>query len=356
MARAIQLARRGLYSSDPNPRVGCVLVKDAAVLAEGWHQRAGGPHAEIDTLNKLKADPKGSTCYVSLEPCVHQGRTQPCTVALISAGITRVIAATTDPNPLVSGQGLQQLRKAGLMVESGLMKIQAQAINPGFNMRMLKSRPWVRCKLAMSLDGKTALANGESRWISSAESRSDVQRLRARSSAVMTSASTVLADNPCMNVRGIDTLGRQPLRVILDSKLVIPKGAKIINLPGDSLIFTRADDNQKKALLEATGAHLVTLEETESEAFLQAALYYLAREKAVNELLLEAGPTLAGKMMEINMIDEIILYIAPSLLGNDAKSLFKLPVLKKMTERVQLEFSDFRQVGRDIRITAKIST
>ena len=356
MAHAIRLARRGLYSSDPNPRVGCVLVKDETVLAEGWHQRTGGPHAEIEALNKLQADPKGSTCYVSLEPCIHQGRTPPCTAALINAGITRIIAATTDPNPLVSGQGLRQLRKAGLRVEKGLMEIQAKAINLGFNMRMLKARPWVRCKLAMSLDGKIALANGASRWISGAESRLDNQRLRARSSAIMTSVATVLADDPGMNVRDIDTLGRQPLRVILDSELVTPKSAKIINLPGDSLIFTRSDDDKKKALLETIGVRIVTLEETESQAFLQAALHYLAREKTVNEVLLEAGPILAGRMMACGMIDELIIYIAPSLLGSDAKSLFKLPLIETMTERVQLEFSDLRQVGRDIRVTAKTMT
>ena len=221
MSRALQLARRGLYSTDPNPRVGCVIVKDDVVLSEGWHQKAGQPHAEIEALNNAIENVSGATCYVTLEPCAHHGRTPPCTESLISAGIRKVVAATIDPNPLVAGKGLQQLKEAGIETASGLLEAQAGELNPGFVMRMQQGRPFVRCKLAMSLDGKTALSTGDSKWISSAESRMDVQKLRARSSAVMTGVGTVIADNPSMNVRLSESTewakhGRQPFRVILD--------------------------------------------------------------------------------------------------------------------------------------------
>ena len=370
MSRALQIARRGLYSTDPNPRVGCVIVKDNTVLAEGWHQKAGYPHAEIEALknaseNNTSTDVSGATCYVSLEPCAHHGRTSPCTESLIKAGIKRVVVATIDPNPLVAGKGLQQLNKADIETESGLMEAQARELNPGFEMRMREGRPFVRCKLAMSLDGKTALANGESQWISSNESRMDVQRLRARSSAVMTGIGTVIADDPSMNVRYIEafqstggewpTHGRQPLRVILDSDLEISPDAKILGLPGDVTIFNASDNEDKKKQLANLGVELVSVEAKRGSAFLEFALRFLAREKEINEVLLEAGSSLSGEMIQAGFIDELILYLAPTLLGQDAKALFQLPLLEDMSDRLSLNFSDIRTIGKDIRIRATIS-
>lgn len=365
MSRALQIAQRGLYSTDPNPRVGCVIVKDNSVLAEGWHQKAGHPHAEIEALknaseNYTVADVSGATCYVSLEPCAHHGRTPPCTEALIKAGIRRVVAATIDPNPLVAGKGLQQLNEADIETESGLMEAQARELNPGFEMRMKQGRPFVRCKLAMSLDGKTALANGQSQWISSDESRMDVQRLRARSSAVMTGIGTVIADDPSMNVRLSGSSewtkhGRQPLRVILDSDLEISPDAKILGLPGDVIIFNASECGDKKKQLANLGVEMVSVEAKRGSAFLEYVLRYLAREKEINEVLLETGSTLSGEMLQAGFIDELIIYLAPTLLGQDAKALFQLPLIDNMSDRISLNISDIRTIGKDIRIKATIN-
>ena len=365
MSRALQLARRGLYSTDPNPRVACIIVKDDVVLSEGWHQKAGQPHAEIEALknaldNHTSADVSGATCYVTLEPCAHHGRTSPCTESLIMAGIRRVVVAAIDPNPLVAGKGLQQLMEANIETESGLMESQARELNPGFEMRMKQGRPFVRCKLAMSLDGKTALHNGESKWISSSESRMDVQKLRARSSAIMTGIATVIADDPSMNVRLSESSewakhGRQPLRVILDSRLETPLDAKILTLPGDIIIFHAPDNDDKKKQHVNLGIELVSVEAKRGPPFLEFALRFLAREKEINEVLLEAGSSLSGEMIQAGLIDELILYIAPALLGQDAKGLFQLPLIEKMSDRFSLNFSDIRRIGKDIRIKATIN-
>ena len=365
MSRALQLARRGLYSTDPNPRVACIIVKDDVVLSEGWHQKAGQPHAEIEALknaldNHTSADVSGATCYVTLEPCAHHGRTPPCTESLIKAGIRRVVAATIDPNPLVAGKGLQQLMEANIETESGLMESQARELNPGFEMRMKQGRPFVRCKLAMSLDGKTALHNGESKWISSSESRMDVQKLRARSSAIMTGIATVIADDPSMNVRLSESSewakhGRQPLRVVLDSELEISPKAKILNVAGDVTIFHQSNNKNREEQLENKGAELVSVEAKRGPPFLEFALRFLAREKEINEVLLEAGSSLSGEMMQAGFIDELIIYLAPTLLGHDAKALFQLPLVEKMSDRFSLNFSDIRRIGKDIRIKATIN-
>lgn len=365
MSRALQLARRGLYSTDPNPRVGCVIVKNDVVLSEGWHQKAGQPHAEIEALknaieNNASENISGATCYVTLEPCVHHGRTSPCTESLIKAGIRKVVAATIDPNPLVAGKGLQQLTEAGIETASGLMEAQAVELNPGFIMRMQQGRPFVRCKLAMSLDGKTALQNGESKWISSSESRIDAQILRARSSAIMTGIGTVIADDPSMNVRLPETSawaehGQQPLRVILDSRLETPLDAKILSLPGDVIIFHASEDKENKQNLENTGVQLVFVNAKRGPEFLEYVLAYLATEKEINEILLETGSILAGEMMQAGLIDELIIYLAPTLLGHDAKSLFQLPLLDNMSDRISLHFSDIRAIGKDIRIKATVN-
>ena len=365
MSRALQLARRGLYSTDPNPRVGCVIVKDDIVLSEGWHQKAGEAHAEIEALENAKQNHNsenvsGATCYVTLEPCAHHGRTSPCTETLISAGIKRVVAATIDPNPLVAGKGMQQLIAAGIETENGLMETQARELNPGFEMRMREGRPFVRCKLAMSLDGKTALHNGESKWISSSDSRMDVQKLRARSSAIMTGIGTVIADNPSMTVRLTDTSewskhGRQPLRVILDSELKISLDVKILSLPGNVVIFHSSDDEDKKNKITDIGVELVAIEAKKDSDFLGDVLRYLAKEKEINEILLETGSTLSGGMLQSGFIDELVIYLAPVLLGSDAKDLFQLPMIKDMSDRVSLNFSDIRTIGEDIRIKATIN-
>ena len=365
MSRALQLARCGLYSTDPNPRVGCVIVKDDVVLSEGWHQKAGQPHAEIEALNNAKQNQtsdnvSGATCYVTLEPCAHHGRTPPCTESLIKAGIKKVISATIDPNPLVAGKGLQQLKEAGIETASGLMEAQVAELNPGFTMRMQQGRPFVRCKLAMSLDGKTALHNGESKWISSPESRMDVQNLRARSSAIMTGIGTVIADDPSMNVRLSESsewakIGRQPLRVVLDSDLEISPEAKILNVEGDVIIFHQSNDNGRKEQLENKGAKLVTVEAARGSAFLKQVLNYLATEKEINEILLETGSTLAGEMLQAGFIDELIIYIAPALFGQNAKNLFQLPMIEDMSDRISLDISDVRTVGKDIRIKATVN-
>lgn len=370
MSRALQIARRGLYSTDPNPRVGCVIVKDDNILAEGWHQKAGQPHAEIEALkniaeNNALENVSGATCYVTLEPCAHHGRTSPCTEALIAAGIKKVVAATIDPNPLVASKGMQQLNESGIETTSGLMETQARELNSGFEMRMRGGRPLVRCKLAMSLDGKTALYNGDSNWISSAESRMDVQKLRARSSAVMTGARTVIEDDPSMNVRSPEAFGwtaeewaengQQPLRVILDSRLDIPVDAKILNLPGDVIIFHASEDEEKKNKLANIGVELVAVDAKRGVEFYQYVLNYLAKEKEINEILLETGSTLSGEMLQAGLIDELIVYLAPTLLGQEAKGLFQLPMINDMSDRVSLNYSDIRTIGKDIRIKATIN-
>ncbi|OGT33259.1 MAG: riboflavin biosynthesis protein RibD [Gammaproteobacteria bacterium RBG_16_51_14] len=354
MSRAIQLARRGLYSTDPNPRVGCVLVREDTIIAEGWHQRAGEPHAEIIALNHIGHVADGTTCYVTLEPCAHRGRTPPCTDALINANIERVIAAMVDPNPEVSGKGLETLQRAGIQVEHDLLSDQSRELNPGFIRRMESSMPYVRCKLAMSVDGRTALAGGESMWITSAEARADVQRLRARSSAIMTGIGTILIDDPALDVRGIETGGKQPLRVIMDTVLRTPCRAKMLNLPGRTLIFTKSHDRKKQQALQDAGAEIINLSDPGKLTWLQAVLQHLAVEEEVNELMLEAGATLCGSMLAGGLIDEIVIYMAPVLMGQNARPLFNLPAIQTMSDRIRLATCETRMIGKDLRITAKI--
>ena len=351
MSHALQLAERGLYSTDPNPRVGCVLVKEGVVVGTGWHHVAGGPHAEIHALNNAGAKARGATAFVTLEPCCHHGKTPPCTDALIAAGVARVVAAMSDPNPQVSGKGLQQLRDAGIEVDSGLLESQALALNSGFVQRMRSGRPWVRCKLALSLDGKTALANGQSQWITGEAARLDVQRFRARSSAIVTGIGTVLADDPSLTVR-IDTglhPVRQPLRVVLDSRLRITPSAKILAQPGRTLIFTTVGDTQRVAALQRDNVQVVTLPELRLDAILAR----LAQEQC-NEIWVEAGSILSGAMLNAGKVDELVLYLAPKLLGDTARSLFQLPALSALADAVSLEITDVRMVGQDLRIIAQM--
>ena len=360
MSRAIRLAGQGHYSTHPNPRVGCVLVNQGEVVGEGYHRRAGDPHAERNALTMAGAAARGATAYVTLEPCCHHGRTPPCSQGLIEAGVRRVVAAMQDPNPLVAGQGLQQLTAAGISVESGLLQSQAEALNPGFIKRMRDGRPYVRCKMAMSLDGRTAMASGESQWISSDASRRDVHRLRAQSAAILTGVGTLLADNPSMDVRlnrqdlGLDEdlPVPQPLRVVLDPDLAMPISARMLTLPGATLIICRAGGSEKASALEAAGAMLASVAADGERLDLHQVMDLLAA-RQINEVLLECGATLAGAMLQTGLIDELIVYQAPHIMGNNARGLFLLPGLERMHERIALQITDLRQIGPDIRITAR---
>lgn len=353
MSHALQLARRGLYTTHPNPRVGCVLVKDSVIIAEGWHQLTGGPHAEVNALNNATTGAQGADCYVTLEPCAHTGKTPPCVDALIEAGIHRVVIGAVDPNPKVSGKSIEKLDAAGIITESGLMENQSRALNKGFEMRMRSGRPYVRCKLAMSIDGRTALANGESKWITGKAARADVQHFRAQSSAIITGINTVLADDPGLNVRDIDTMGRQPSRIILDRKLRIPGNAKLLDLPGETIVFTVYGCPDKERTMIKSGITVVRIDSSGEKDFLTGVMRYLALEKEINEILVESGPTLAGNLLQAGLIDELIVYTAPILLGHEAIGLLNLPGIKTMKDFVQLEFTDVRTIGQDLRITLK---
>lgn len=358
MARALQLAERGLYSTDPNPRVGCVLVREGLVVGEGWHERAGEAHAEINALRQAGERAAGATAYVTLEPCCHHGRTPPCSQALIAAGVTRVVAALQDPNPRVAGNGLAELQAAGVVTNTGLLAAEAEQLNPGFVMRMRHGRPWVRCKLAMSLDGRTAMENGESRWITGEAARRDVHHLRARSSAIMTGIGTVLADDPSLTVRleeDGDAAFLQPLRVIIDSRLRIPLTAKLLALPGETLILTGVADPHKEMLLASPGISVDTLPlKADGRLDLHAVLRYLGG-TGINEVHVEAGAILCGALLADRLIDELVIYMAPHLMGDAARGLFALPGLQHMTQRIGLSIQDIRAVGRDLRITAQLA-
>lgn len=345
MARALQLAANGLYTTSPNPRVGCVIVKDDRVVGEGWHQRAGTPHAEIHALKAAGESARGATVYVTLEPCSHHGRTPPCAEALIQAGVTRVVAAMRDPNPLVAGNGIDMLTLAGIEAETGLMEAEAQALNPGFVSRMTRQRPWLRLKTASTLDGKTALANGTSQWITGEAARADVQRLRARACAVLTGSGTVLADNPRMNVRDIDT-GRQLLRVVVDSTLRTPTDALIL----PALIVCHHAAPADRAALEQAGAEVIELPGSDGRVDLAALLTLLAQ-RGINELHVEAGARMNGALLAAGLIDEWVAYLAPMAVGDDARGLFAQPPLATLADAARFRLADVRQIGGDLRLT-----
>ncbi|WP_367154546.1 bifunctional diaminohydroxyphosphoribosylaminopyrimidine deaminase/5-amino-6-(5-phosphoribosylamino)uracil reductase RibD [Methylomonas sp. HYX-M1] len=351
MARAIRLAANAWYTTDPNPRVGCVLVKDGEVVAEGWHVRAGQAHAEVDALAKLAHPDQavGATAYVSLEPCSHQGRTGPCCDALIAAGVSRVVAAMQDPNPLVAGRGLAKLQAAGVQVECGLLQAEAERLNRGFIKRMVKGLPYIRSKLAMSLDGRTALANGQSQWISSAESRSDVQRFRAESSAILTGIDTVLEDDPSLNAR-VDFDCIQPVRVVLDSKLRMPLTARMLNLPGETWVITCTDDAPKRQALEAVGCTVQQVAAQAGRVDLQQAFAWLAG-RQINTVWVEAGAILNGALLATDLVDEWLVYVAPCALGDQARGVFAFPALQNLSDRQSFNFAQVRQVGPDLRLT-----
>lgn len=359
MARAIHLAAKGRFTTDPNPRVGCVLVRDGLLVGEGWHRRAGEPHAERLALAQAGDRARGATAYVTLEPCCHYGRTPPCSVGLIEAGVERVVAAMVDPNPLVAGQGMAQLQQAGIEVSSGLLEADARQLNRGFIKRMQGGGPFVRLKLAMSLDGRTAMANGESQWITGEAARRDVQRLRAGSSAILTGIGSVLADDPCMNVRltavdlglpvGLEV--RQPLRVVMDSDARMSTGARMLSLPGETLVYvgTEADSSA----LRGVGAEICAVGSDRGGLQWDLVMQDLA-EREVNEVLLECGATLAGSALRAGVVDELIVYVAPNLLGDEARGLVRLPGVEHLKERVPLALEDSRTVGEDLRLRYRV--
>jgi diaminohydroxyphosphoribosylaminopyrimidine deaminase/5-amino-6-(5-phosphoribosylamino)uracil reductase len=347
MARALQLATRGLFTTTPNPRVGCVVVKHDAIVGEGWHQRAGEPHAEVHALAAAGPAARGATAYVTLEPCSHHGRTPPCTEALIRAGVARMVAAMRDPNPMVTGGGIAMLTLAGITAEVGLMEAEARALNPGFVSRMSRERPWVRLKTAATLDGKTALANGQSQWITGEAARADVQQLRARACAILTGSGTVLADDPRMTVRDFD-IGRQPLRVVVDSTLRTPPRAAIL----PALVACHHADTTKRAALEAAGAEIVELPGADGRVDLGALLHKLAQ-RGVNELHVEAGAALNGALLAAGLVDEWIAYVAPMAVGDAARGLFAMPPLTALADAARFSLADVRQLGGDLRLTLR---
>ncbi len=352
MAQALRLAACGLNTTDPNPRVGCVIVNDQKVVGTGFHVRAGEPHAEVHALAEAGSQAKGATAYVTLEPCSHHGKTPPCADALIKAEVSRVVVAMEDPNPLVAGRGIRALKDAGIEVESGLMQAEALALNPGFITRMIEGRPFIRCKLAMSVDGRTAMASGESKWITGDAAREDVQHLRARASAIMTGIGTVLADDPSMNVR-LEGVERQPLRIVLDPHLSIPLDAQILRVEGKTLIVTATEDPDYQAQLEQAGAEVVVIANHRDYIDLHALMADLNR-RGINELHLETGATLSGAFLRAGLIDELIIYMAPKLMGDGARGLFHTPGLEEMEDAIELSIKDIRAVGDDWRITSTI--
>ncbi|HEU4530900.1 MAG TPA: bifunctional diaminohydroxyphosphoribosylaminopyrimidine deaminase/5-amino-6-(5-phosphoribosylamino)uracil reductase RibD [Steroidobacteraceae bacterium] len=352
MARALELAALGLNTTDPNPRVGAVVARGEEVIGEGWHQRAGEPHAEVFALRAAGERARGATLYVTLEPCSHQGRTPPCADAVVAAGVARVVMAMADPNPRVNGGGNAKLRAAGIALESGLLEEEARELNPGFVQRMSRGRPWVRLKLGTSLDGRIALPSGESQWITGEESRADVQRWRARSSAILTSHATVLRDDPRLDVR-LEGASRQPLRVILDGNLETPAVARILDKPGDVLIFTSAHGSLSREALESRGARVASIGRSATGGVdLRGVLEQLAREE-MNEVWIECGARLAGAFVSEGLVDELIVYQAPALLGSEAVGMFHLPAPVALAQAPRWRFTDVRRIGEDLRIVAR---
>ena len=352
MLRALELADRALFSADPNPRVGCVLAHSDSIVGEGYTSPVGGPHAEVNALRAAGAQARGATAYVTLEPCSHHGRTPPCADALAQAGVTRVVYAIGDPNPLVNGGGQTRLRAAGVAVEGGLLADAAREMNIGFFSRMERGRPWVIVKIGASLDGKIALANGKSQWITGEAARQDVQRQRARSSAIMTGVGTALADDPRLTVRdaGIDMQGRKPLRVICDSTLRTPTHARLFKEAGPVVIATVSTEEARTAALGAAGAEVIELPADEERRVSLSALLQVLGQRGCNELLVEAGPNLSGELLARQLADELLVYLAPMVLGATAQSMLRLPEIADLKDGWQFELFDCTQFGDDLRL------
>ncbi|MEX2494813.1 MAG: bifunctional diaminohydroxyphosphoribosylaminopyrimidine deaminase/5-amino-6-(5-phosphoribosylamino)uracil reductase RibD [Woeseia sp.] len=351
MARALQLARRGMTTAHPNPRVGCVLVQGDRIVGEGWHRYAGEAHAEVNALAAAGTRAVGATAYVTLEPCSHTGRTGPCTEALIRGRIAEVIFALEDPSPEASGRARELLEEAGVRVSSGLMETAAGKLNEGFIMRLRRQRPFVRVKVAASLDGATAMRNGESRWITGDAARRDVQRLRATCGAIMTGIGTVVADDPLLTVRQPE-MRNQPLRAVIDSRLRTPANAKLLEQPGETVLFCIADGGERQKALESAGAMVRRVAAAQGRVDLPAVLEELARLQ-VNDLLVEAGPVLAGALLAGNLVDELVIYQAPHTMGGETLRMFDTPEWTRLIHRRRLHITDTRRVGKDLRILAR---
>ena len=354
MQQAMELAGRGRYTAHPNPTVGCVIVRGDEVVGEGWHAVAGEAHAEVNALADAGARAESATAYVTLEPCSHRGKTPPCVDALVEARVAEVVIGITDPNPAVNGAGLRALREAGIATRVGLLEDEIAATLAGFLSRVTRGRPFVRLKMACSIDGCIAMANGQSQWITGTEARADVQQLRARSGAIMTGIGTVLADDPSFTVRDpdIDTAGRQPLRVVLDSGLRMPLSAEMLALDGHTLVYCTRDSGRQP--LEEAGAEVARTENEDGEVDLGAVLEDLGS-REINDLLVEAGPTLAGRLISEGLVDELVIYQAPHIMGSETMGMFRTPSWTELSDRRVLEIIDVTQVGPDSRITARIT-
>ncbi len=355
MARALRLAERGRLTAHPNPVVGCVLVNNDEIVGEGWHERTGEAHAEVNALQSAGKKARGATAYVTLEPCAHHGKTPPCTDALIDAGIGKLIAAMVDPNSQVAGSGFKRLVQAGIDVRQGLMQDVATNLNCGFLKRVTKGRPYVRLKIACSIDGAIAMASGESQWITGPEARSDVQRLRARSGAILTGIGTVLADDPSLNVRDkqITSRSRQPLRVVLDSGLRMPQSARMLSLPGATLICCVG--KRASGDFGSSNTEVMSFPDVDGRVNVDTVLEELAN-RSVNEVLVEAGPKLLGNMLDRSLVDELVIYQAPHIMGNQTRGFVETPGWTSLTDRRELQFVDVRRIGRDTRMTATLKS
>ena len=349
MARALELARRGLYTTTPNPRVGCVIVRDGEAVGEGWHERAGEPHAEVHALRAAGDKARGATAYVTLEQCSHHGRTPPCAHALVAAKVARVVFAMRDPNPLVAGAGLDALRDAGIAVDCGVLETEARELNIGFVARMTRGSPWIRLKIAASLDGKTALLNGASQWITGEDARADGHRWRARACAILTGIGTVRDDDPQLTVRGVDT-PRQPVRVVVDSRLETPPHARVIG-PG-TLVASAVEDAARIAPLRDEGAEVIVLRDTNGKVDLRALFRELAK-RGMNEVHVEAGYKLNGSLLREALVDELLVYLAPRIVGDAARGMFNLPELADLAESRAVVIREVTAVGPDLRIVAR---
>jgi len=350
MGRALALAGRGLYSTTPNPRVGCLIVRDGEAVGTGWHEKAGLPHAEVLALEDAGERARGATLYLNLEPCSHHGRTPPCADAIVASGITRVVAGMQDPNPRVAGAGFARLRAAGIVVEQGLREEEARELNVGFVARMTRGRPWVRLKIAASLDGRTALANGKSQWITGEAARADGHRWRARACAVLTGFGTVRDDDPQLNVRGIDT-SRQPLKIVVDSKFETSPVARLLK-DGRTLVAGAVEDQRKIAALRAAGAEIVVIPNEQGKVELSKLMQDLAR-RELNEIHVEAGTRLNGSLLQAGVVDELLVYLAPSLIGDSGRGMFTLPELTELPQATPLRIQEVERVGADLRILAR---
>jgi diaminohydroxyphosphoribosylaminopyrimidine deaminase/5-amino-6-(5-phosphoribosylamino)uracil reductase len=353
MAKALKLAEKGRNTTHPNPRVGCVITRNGVLVGKGYHEFAGEPHAEINALKDAGRYASGGTLYVNLEPCCHHGRTPPCTDSIIKAGISRVVIAMEDPNPLVNRAGISALQKAGIVVETGINHERAIWLNRGFVRRITQGTPWVTLKIAISLDGKTAMESGESQWITSDAARQDAHRVRAESSAILTGIGTVLRDNPKMTAR-IEKARRQPLRIILDSRLSTPADAAILEPPGKVLIITAPSEAADAEIFRQSNVEVISCQMKGASIDLQQVMLELGR-REINNLMLEAGSRLSGAMLQQGLVDELVVYMAPDLLGSNARGMFRIPGLESIEDKYRLEFQDVRQIGRDLKLTLTLS-